>query len=75
LVVFGFVWLVCSESLESVHVVSIRDEFYYGAVAGERMVDWFARAVNDPDSMGDFAEEGNFVTDIPGSMPFPCDLP
>jgi hypothetical protein len=71
----GIHWYLTSESLESVHVVSIRDEFYYGAVAGERMVDWFARAVNDPDSMGDFAEEGNFVTDIPGSMPFPCDLP
>ena len=64
-----------SESLESVHVVSPRDEFYYGEVAGERMVDWFSRVITDPDSIGDWAEEGNFTTDIPGSNPFPCALP
>jgi hypothetical protein len=56
-------------------VVSIRDEFYYGSVVGERMVDWFLRAVTDPDSIADRAEEGNFTTDIPGSNPFPCALP
>lgn len=71
----GIHWYLTSESQESVHVVSIRDEFYYGEVAGERMVDWFDRAVNDPDSLSDFAEEGTFVDDIPGSLPFPCDLP
>ena len=71
----GIQWYLTSDSVNSVHVVSIRDEFYYGEVAGERMVDWFERAVNDPDSLGDFAEEGTFVDDIPGSMPFPCELP
>jgi hypothetical protein len=38
------------------------------------MVDWFSRPVNDPDSISDFAEEGNFVNDIPGSLLFPCEL-
>lgn len=71
----GIQWYLTSESMESVHVVSIKDEYYYGEVAGERMVDWLARAVDDPDSMSDFAEEGNFVEDIPGSLPFPCELP
>ncbi len=39
------------------------------------MVDWFDRAINDPTSLIDRAEEGNFVADIPGSLPFPCTLP
>jgi len=71
----GIQWYLTSDSVNSVHVVSVRDEFYYGEVAGERMVDWLSRAVNDPDSISDFAEEGNFVNDIPGSLPFPCELP
>jgi hypothetical protein len=71
----GIQWYLTSDSVNSVHVVSVRDEFYYGAVAGERMVDWFWRAVTDPDSVEDRAEEGNFTTDIPGSNPFPCELP
>ncbi len=71
----GIQWYLTSDSRNSVHVVSIRDEFYYGEVVGERMVDWFWRAVTDPDSITDRAEEGNFTTDIPGSHPFPCELP
>lgn len=71
----GIQWYLTSDSVNSVHVVSVRDEFYYGSVAGERMVDWFWRAVTDPDSIEDRAEEGNFTTDIPGSNPFPCELP
>jgi len=71
----GIQWYLTSESEESVHVVSIRDKFYYGAVAGERMVDWLWRAVTDPDSIEDRAEEGNFTTDVPGVTPFPCELP
>ena len=39
------------------------------------MADWFLRAVEDPTSLTDRAEEGNFVIDIPGSLPFPCTLP
>jgi hypothetical protein len=71
----GIQWYLTGDSVNSVHVVSVRDEFFYGDVAGERMVDWFVRAVTDPDSMSDWAEEGNFVADIPGSHPFPCALP
>jgi hypothetical protein len=71
----GIQYYLTSDSVNSVHVVSLRDEFYYGDVAGERMVDWFWRAVTDPDSITDRAEEGNFTTDIPGSRPFPCELP
>jgi hypothetical protein len=71
----GIHWYLTSDSVNSVHVVSIRDEFYYGEVAGERMVDWLWRAVTDPDTVGDYAEEGNFVEDIPGALPFPCELP
>jgi hypothetical protein len=71
----GIQYYLTSDSENSVHVVSIRDEFYYGEVVGERMVDWFWRAVTDPDSIEDRAEEGNFTTDIPGSHPFPCTLP
>lgn len=71
----GIQWYLTSDSVNSVHVVSIRDGFFYGEVAGERMVDWFWRAVTDPDSISDWAEEGNFTTDIPGSLPFPCALP
>ena len=71
----GIQWYLTSDSENSVHTVSLRDEFYYGEVAGERMVDWFWRAVTDPDSVTDRAEEGNFTVDIPGSHPFPCALP
>ena len=71
----GIQWYLTSESKTSIHVISPRDEFFYGEVAGERMVDWFWRAVTDPDSVSDWAEEGDFTTDIPGSHPFPCALP
>lgn len=71
----GIQWYLTSESMNSVHVVSPRDEFFYGEVAGKRMVDWFWGAVTDPDAVTDWAEEGNFTTDIPGSHPFPCALP
>lgn len=71
----GIQWYLTSESKTSIHVISPRDEFFYGEVAGERMVDWFWRAVTDPDSVSDWAEEGDFTTDIPGSHPFPCTLP
>lgn len=52
----GIQFYLTSESIESTHVVSIRDEFYYGEVAGERMVDWFWRAVTQPDTVEDRAE-------------------
>ena len=71
----GIQWYLTSDSINSVHVVTIRPEFYYGPVAGEVMADWLLRAVEDPTSLTDRAEEGNFVIDIPGSLPFPCTLP
>jgi hypothetical protein len=71
----GIQWYLTSDSINSVHVVTIRPEFYYAPVAGEVMADWFLRAVEDPTSLTDRAEEGNFVIDIPGSLPFPCTLP
>jgi hypothetical protein len=71
----GVQWYLTSDSVNSIHCVSIRDEFYYGEVAGETMVDWFWRAVTDANSVTDRAEEGNFTVDIPGSNPFPCALP
>ena len=71
----GIQWYLTSESMDSVHVVSPRDAFFYGEVAGKRMVDWMWGAVTDPDAVTDWAEEGNFTTDIPGSHPFPCALP
>lgn len=71
----GIQWYLTSESMDSVHVVSLRDEFFYSEVAGKRMVDWFWGAVTDPNAITDWAEEGNFTTDIPGSNPFPCSSP
>ena len=71
----GIQWYLTSDSINSVHVVTIRPEFYYAPVAGEVMADWLLRAVEDPTSLTDRAEEGNFVIDIPGSLPFPCTLP
>ena len=72
----GIQWYLTSDSMNSVHVVSPRDAFFYGEVAGQRMVDWFWGAViANPDAVSDWAEEGNFTTDIPGSHPFPCVLP
>jgi len=70
----GIQYYYTSDSRNSVHVVSIRDDFFYGSVAGERMVDWLWRGVTDPDSVEDRVEEGDFTVDIPGSRPFPCAL-
>jgi hypothetical protein len=42
-------------------------------VDGERMRDWFERAIIDPDTVEDRAEEANFIEDVPGVEPFPCD--
>jgi hypothetical protein len=71
----GIHYYLTSDSENSTHVVSLRDEFYYGEVAGISMADWLWQAVTEPDSITDRAEEGNFTTDIPGSHAFPCPLP
>ena len=70
----GIQWYLTSAP-DATHVVSIRDEFFYGEVAGETMVDWMWRAVSEPDSIEDRADEGNYVTDIPGTNAFNCQLP
>ena len=39
------------------------------------MVDWlYGGAVTDPDNVVNRMEEGDFVMDIPGVDPFPCQV-
>jgi len=70
----GIHYYYSSESMESVHVISIRPEFYEGEVAGIELRNWLAGAITDPDGVIDIAEEGTFVDDIPGASPFPCQV-
>ncbi len=70
----GVHWYLTSESAESVHVVSVRDEFWLGEVAGEVMSDFFERAVSEPETLQSRVEEGDFVEVIDGVEPFPCML-
>lgn len=67
-------WYLTSASDRSVHVVSLRPEFWGGQVAGETMRDWFRHAMEDPDTLESRAEEGDFVEVIPGVEPFPCEV-
>ncbi len=60
---------------QSIHVVSLDDALYEGSVDGETMVDWlYGGAVTGPDNVVDRMEEGDFVMDIPGVDPFPCQV-
>jgi len=70
----GIQWYLTSTSSESVHVVSLRPELWEGTVDGVVMKDWFRRAVSEPDTVTDHAEEGDFTTAVPGVMPFPCEV-
>jgi len=70
----GIHYYYSSESKESIHVISIRPEFYEGEVAGIELRDWLAGAITDPDGVVDIAEEGTFVDDIEGANPFPCEV-
>ncbi|MAA78443.1 MAG: hypothetical protein CL916_04225 [Deltaproteobacteria bacterium] len=70
----GIHYYLTSNSEESIHVVSIREEYWMGEVAGISMRDWFSGALYEPDLVEDKAEEANFVTDIPGVNPFPCEV-
>jgi hypothetical protein len=70
----GIQYYYTSVSDESLHVVTLREELWGGMVDGETMKDWFWRAVTEPDSIEDRAEEANFVEDIPGSEPYPCEV-
>jgi hypothetical protein len=71
----GIQWYLTSESGESTHVVTLRDAFYTGEVAGIAMRDWLWGAVTEPDVVVDRAENGDFSTAVPGVDPFPCALP
>lgn len=69
----GIQWYITSTSSESVHVVTLRPEHWEGSVDGVQMKDWFRRAVTEPGSIDDRAEEGDFTTAVPGVMAFPCE--
>ena len=69
----GIQYYLTNVSDESVHVVSLRPELWNAEVDVERMRDWFERAITDPDTVEDRAEEANFIEDVPGVEPFPCD--
>lgn len=70
----GIQWYLTSTSSESVHVVTLRPEHWEGSVDGVVMKDWFERAVTDPGTVEDHAEEADFTMAVPGVMPFPCDV-
>jgi hypothetical protein len=70
----GISYYLTSVSDQSLHVVTLRDELWNGTVDGERMRDWMWRGYTDPDTIQSRAEEANFVADIPGVEPFPCEV-
>jgi len=70
----GIQFYLTGVSDRSVHVVSLRPDLWQDEVAGETMRDWFWRAVTEPDTLADRAEEGDFVARIPGVEPFPCEV-
>jgi hypothetical protein len=70
----GIQFYLTGVSDQSVHVVSLRPNLWEGEVAGETMRDWFRRAIEAPDTLEDRAEEGEFVTAVPGVEPFPCEV-
>lgn len=70
----GIQYYYTSVSDESLHVVTLREDLWAGTVDGEAMEDWFVRAVTEPDTIEDRAEEASFVDDIPGVEPYPCEV-
>jgi len=70
----GINYYYTSVSDESLHVVTLREELWLGAVDGEVMSDWFLRAVTEPDTLQSRVEEANFVDDIPGALAYPCEV-
>ena len=69
----GINYYYTSVSDESIHTVTLND-LWLGSVDGEVMSDWFVRAVTDPDTLQSRVEEANFVNDVPGVMPYPCEV-
>jgi len=70
----GINYFYTSVSDRSLHVVTLRDELWNTAVDGEVMKDWFARAINEPDTLQSRVEEADFVEAIPGVEPYPCEV-
>lgn len=68
----GINYYFTSNSKESIHVITLREEYWLGEVDGETMADWFWRAMTEPDTLQSRVEEANFVEDIPGTDPYPC---
>jgi hypothetical protein len=67
----GLAWYLTSVP-DSVHVVTLRSELWGGSVGGMVMRDWFAKASIDGQTVESYAEEADFVEQVPGVEPFPC---
>ena len=63
-----------SESQTSIHVVTIRPDLWAQPIDGEVMRDWFAHAVEDPETLQSRVEEADFVEAFPGVEPYPCEV-
>jgi len=70
----GINYYYTSVSDESLHTVTLNPALWEGSVDGEVMRDWFVRAVTEPDTLQSRVEEANFVDDIPGVTPYPCEV-
>ena len=70
----GIRYYLSPESGQSIHVISIRDNFWKGEVAGQSLEDFFWQAATDPDGVQNRVEEGDFATTVEGVRPFPCDV-
>jgi hypothetical protein len=70
----GINYYYTSVSDESVHTVTLNPSLWDGSIDGEVMRDWFWRAVTEPDTIQSRVEEANFVDDVPGAMPYPCEV-
>jgi hypothetical protein len=74
----GIQYYYTTNSSDSFHVVTLREEgFWLGSVDGEVMSDWFVRAVNEPDTIADRVEEGDFTglgTENFPVLPYPCEV-
>ena len=67
----GIQWYLTSAP-DPVHVVTIQPDLWTGSVDGVEMRDWFERAMSDPSSLTDHAEESDYTTRVDGVEPFPC---
>jgi hypothetical protein len=59
---------------ESLHVVTLREELGLGSVDCEVMSAWCLRTVTEPDTIQSRVEKANFVADVPGVTPYPCEV-